>query len=212
MPGSGKTTVISLLERFYAATAGRIAYNGLDITSLALQSYRKEMSLVAQEANLFDGTLRENILLGVDEETTPDEAVFQACRDADMHEFIISLPDGYQTAVGTKGLALSGGQRQRLAIARALIRNPRLLLLDEATSNLDAATEGAVQAVFERNKANRTMIVVAHRLATVQNADVIFVLGDGRVMEKGNHATLVKQRGIYYQMVCYLDVLMFGLC
>ena len=170
------------------------------------------MSLVAQEANLFDGTLRENILLGVDEETTPDEAVFQACRDADMHEFIISLPDGYQTAVGTKGLALSGGQRQRLAIARALIRNPRLLLLDEATSNLDAATEGAVQAVFERNKANRTMIVVAHRLATVQNADVIFVLGDGRVMEKGNHATLVKQRGIYYQMVCYLDVLMFGLC
>ncbi len=173
------------------------------MSDLALHSYRKELSLVAQEAGLFSGSLRENILLGVDADMTTDDQIHQACRDAEIHDFIVSLPEGYSTEVGTKGVALSGGQKQRLAIARALIRNPRLLLLDEATSNLDAETEQLVQAVFEKNKANRTMVVVAHRLATVQNADVIFVLGDGRVMEKGDHTTLIKQKGIYYQMVRY---------
>ncbi|KAK0644568.1 P-loop containing nucleoside triphosphate hydrolase protein [Cercophora newfieldiana] len=198
--GSGKTTVISLLERFYSPVAGRILYNGLDISDLNLSHYRKEISLVAQEPNLFDGTLRENILIGVDEDTITEDQLHQACRDAEIHDFIASLPDGYNTEVGTKGVMLSGGQKQRLAIARALIRNPRLLLLDEATSNLDAETEKAVQAVFEKNKKNRTMVVVAHRLATVQNADVIFVLGDGKVMERGDHAALLRKRGIYYQM------------
>ncbi len=161
---------------------------------------------MSQEPNLFDGTLRENILLGVDETTTSEEQLHQACRDAEIHDFIISLPDGYNTSVGTRGVTLSGGQKQRLSIARALIRKPRLLLLDEATSNLDAETEKSVQAVFEKNKKNRTMVVVAHRLATVQNADVIFVLADGRVVEKGNHASLVSKRGIYYQMVRLIDV------
>jgi hypothetical protein len=150
---------------------------------------------------LFDGTLRENVLLGVDETTTTEEQLHQACRDAEIHDFIVSLPDGYNTEVGTRGVTLSGGQKQRLAIARALIRSPRLLLLDEATSNLDAETERSVQAVIEKNKKNRTMVVVAHRLATVQNADVIFVLADGRVVEKGDHASLVSRRGVYYQMV-----------
>jgi len=198
--GSGKTTVISLLERFYSPNAGRVLYNGLDISDLNLSHYRNDISLVAQEPNLFDGTLRENILIGVDETTITDEQLHQACREAEIHDFIVSLPDGYNTEVGTKGVLLSGGQKQRLAIARALIRNPRLLLLDEATSNLDAETEKSVQAVFEKNKKNRTMVVVAHRLATVQNADVIFVLGDGKVMEKGDHATLLRKRGMYYQM------------
>ncbi|KAL2144004.1 hypothetical protein VTI28DRAFT_9686 [Corynascus sepedonium] len=199
--GSGKTTVISLLERFYTPNAGRILYNGSDISSLCLREYRKNMSLVAQEPNLFDGTLRENVLLGVDEDEDDFEArLHQACRDAEMHDFIASLPEGYDTNVGTRGVALSGGQKQRLAIARALVRNPRLLLLDEATSSLDAETERSVQAVFERNRRGRTMVVVAHRLATVQNADVIFVLADGRVAEKGNHASLLAKRGIYYQM------------
>ncbi|KAM7185763.1 ABC transporter-like protein [Rhypophila sp. PSN 637] len=198
--GSGKTTVVSLLERFYTPRAGRISYNGSDISDLSLGHYRKEISLVAQEPNLFDGTLRDNIFLGVDPDETTEEQLYQACRDAEIHDFIVSLPDGYNTEVGTRGVTLSGGQKQRLAIARALIRNPRLLLLDEATSNLDAETERAVQAVFEKNKKNRTMVVVAHRLATVQNADVIFVLGDGRVIEKGDHSTLLRKRGVYYQM------------
>ncbi|KAK3332340.1 P-loop containing nucleoside triphosphate hydrolase protein [Cercophora scortea] len=198
--GSGKTTVVSLLERFYKPHSGRITYNGLDISDLSMSSYRKGISLVAQEPNLFDGTLRDNVLLGVDADTTTEDQLHQACRDAEIHDFIVSLPDGYNTEVGTRGVTLSGGQKQRLAIARALIRNPRLLLLDEATSNLDAETEKAVQAVFEKNKKNRTMVVVAHRLATVQNADVIFVLGDGKVMEKGDHAALLRKKGIYYQM------------
>lgn len=137
----------------------------------------------------------------MDETLTTDEDVHQACRDAGIHDFIISLPDGYNTQVGSRGVALSGGQKQRLSIARALIRSPRLLLLDEATSNLDAETEKAVQAVLEKNKKNRTMVVVAHRLATIQNADVIFVLGDGKVVEKGNHASLLQKKGVYYQMV-----------
>ncbi|KAI6264090.1 hypothetical protein MCOR28_010140 [Pyricularia oryzae] len=202
--GSGKTTVISLLERFYNATTGSISYNGVEISHLCLPDYLREISLVAQEACIFDGSIRENILLGVEEDQMPakklEEALIQACCDAEIHDFITSLPEGYESVVGTKGVALSGGQKQRLAIARALVRNPRLLLLDEATSSLDSETEKAVQAVFEKTKGSRTMIVVAHRLATVQNADVIFVLGEGKVVEKGNHATLLKMRGIYYQM------------
>jgi ABC-type multidrug transport system fused ATPase/permease subunit len=182
----------------------------LDISDLDLRSYRKDISLVSQEPNLFDGTLRENILLGVDEEVASEEQLRQACRDAEIHDFIASLPDGYNTQVGTKGVTLSGGQKQRLAIARALIRNPRLLLLDEATSNLDAETERSVQAVFEKNKKNRTMVVVAHRLATVQNADVIFVLADGRVVEKGDHSSLLNRRGVYYQMVSLVHTSLFS--
>lgn len=148
----------------------------------------------------------------MDEDLVTDDDVHQACREAEIHDFIISLPEGYNTQVGTKGVALSGGQKQRLSIARALIRKPRLLLLDEATSNLDAETEKAVQAVFEKNRSDRTMVVVAHRLATVQNADVIFVLGDGRVMEKGDHTTLVKKKGLYYRMVSSTESLIFTVC
>lgn len=247
--GSGKTTVVSLLERFYKPNAGRIAFNGMEISNLDLRSYRKDISLVAQEPCIFEGTIRENILLGMDYEEnrggwkeeeegehkkkragkpkktksqTPDskggsseesaaieEVLVQACKDAGIHNFISTLPEGYSTAVGNKGVALSGGQKQRLSIARALVRNPRLLLLDEATSSLDSATERAVQAVFERTRRSRTMVVVAHRLATVQNADVIFVLGDGRVLEKGDHASLLKRRGVYYDMVSFFFFIYF---
>ena len=188
-------------SRFYTPQAGRVLFNSSDITDLSLKPYRKQISLVAQEPNLFDGTLRENILLGVDPLTTTEDQLHQACRDAEIHDFIVSLPEGYETRVGTRGVTLSGGQKQRLAIARALVRSPRLLLLDEATSSLDAETERQVQAVFERNKKGRTMVVVAHRLATVQNADVIFVMGDGKVVERGTHVELVRRRGVYYQMV-----------
>lgn len=165
-----------------------------------LAEYRKSISLVAQEPTLFQGTIRENILLGV-EENTPDADLHQAARDAEIHDFIMSLPEGYNTDVGNRGIALSGGQKQRIAIARALIRKPKMLLLDEATSSLDSESEKLVQAAFERAAKGRTMVVVAHRLATVQNADIIFVLGEGKVLEKGDHLTLLRKRGIYYQMV-----------
>lgn len=158
------------------------------------------ISLVAQEPTLFQGTIRENVLLGVDESTS-NERLHQACRDAEIHDFIMSLPEGYQTDVGSKGIALSGGQKQRIAIARALIRDPKILLLDEATSSLDSESEKLVQAAFERAGKGRTMVVVAHRLATVQNADIIFVLGEGKVLETGDHNQLLRKRGVYYQMV-----------
>jgi ATP-binding cassette, subfamily B (MDR/TAP), member 1 len=164
-------------------------------------NYRKHLSLVAQEATLLKGTIRENILLGVDVNTTTDEQLHQACRDASIHDFIMSLPEGYNTNIGSRGVSLSGGQKQRMAIARALLRNPNILLLDEATSSLDSESERLVQAAFERAGKGRTMVVVAHRLATVQNADVIFVLGEGKLLEQGSHTELLKKRGVYWQMV-----------
>jgi ATP-binding cassette, subfamily B (MDR/TAP), member 1 len=197
----GRCTHNGCSTRFYAVKSGNITYNGVDIGDLNLQEYRKTISLVAQEASLFTGTIKQNVLVGVDEAAVSDEELHQACKDAEMHDFIISLPEGYETRIGLKGVLLSGGQRQRLAIARALIRKPRLLLLDEATSALDSETEKQVQRVFEKTKGERTMVVVAHRLATVQNADVIFVLGDGQVLERGNHAELLAKRGVYYHMV-----------
>lgn len=198
--GCGKTSIISLLERFYQVTSGQIRFDGIDVNDIDLRDYRKAISLVAQEPSLFDGTLRENILLGVDDDSITEDALHQVCRDAGIHDFIVSLPDGYNTKAGIKGILLSGGQRQRVSIARALIRNPRLLLLDEATSSLDSETEKMVQAVFEKTKKSRTMIVVAHRLATIQNADIIFVLGDGQILETGTHASLLQRRGVYYSM------------
>ncbi|KAI2643593.1 ABC transporter-like protein [Xylaria nigripes] len=205
LQGCGKTSIISLLERFYQITSGQITFNGMDIDDINLTDYRKTISLVAQEPSLFDGTILENILLGVDPDAITDNIIHRVCRDAGIHDFISSLPEGYNTKVGTKGVLLSGGQRQRISIARALIRNPHLLLLDEATSNLDSETEKMVQAVFERTKNSRTMVVVAHRLSTIQNADVIFVLGDGQVLESGRHASLLQKRGIYYSMVCSIS-------
>lgn len=199
--GCGKTSIISLLERFYDLDHGKILCNDQDIADVNIYAYRKHLSLVAQEATLFQGTLRDNILLGCDPAAVTDEQLHQACRDASIHDFIVSLPEGYNTNIGSRGVSLSGGQKQRVAIARALIRNPQILLLDEATSSLDSESERMVQAAFERAGKGRTMVCVAHRLATVQNADVIFVLGDGKLLEKGNHVELLKQRGVYWQMV-----------
>ncbi|KAM0363588.1 hypothetical protein HYE67_007407 [Fusarium culmorum] len=198
--GCGKTSIVSLMERFYDLDKGRILLNGKDSTDINMFEYRKYFSLVAQEATLFQGTLRENILLGVDPSSITDEQLHQACRDASIHDFIVSLPEGYNTGIGSRGVSLSGGQKQRVAIARALIRDPKVLLLDEATSSLDSESEKLVQAAFERAKEGRTMLVVAHRLATVQNADVIFVLGDGQLLEQGSHVELLKKRGVYWHM------------
>ncbi|KAI1346307.1 multidrug resistance protein [Xylaria sp. FL0043] len=198
--GCGKTSIVSLLERFYDVNRGQILANGTDIREIDVYEYRKKLSLVAQEPTLFQGTLRENILLGVDPDSISEEQLHAVCRDASIHEFIISLPEGYNTEIGSRGVSLSGGQKQRIAIARALIRQPSVLLLDEATSSLDSESEKLVQAAFERAASGRTMVVVAHRLATVQNADVIFVLGEGKVLEQGSHNELLKKKGVYWNM------------
>lgn len=211
--GCGKTSIISLLERFYIAQSGKILCDEVNVSNTALSSHRSNLALVAQEAALFSGTILENISLGVPLSSLSDcvscerkvkeelqTLVETACRAAGIHEFISSLPEGYETTVGAKGVALSGGQKQRIAIARALIRNPRLLLLDEATSNLDSETEREVMEVFEQSASGITRIVVAHRLSTIQNADIIFVMGEGRVVEKGSHRVLLARKGVYWQM------------
>ncbi|RAR14080.1 leptomycin b resistance protein pmd1 [Stemphylium lycopersici] len=198
--GCGKSTTISLLERFYDASSGRILCNGQDITALEPSEYRKQISLVSQEPTLYEGTIRENVALSMD--TATDAEIEQACRDAQIHDFITSLPEGYGQRLGPKGMSLSGGQKQRLSLARALLRQPKLLLLDEATSSLDSESEKLVQVAIERaaGEGGRTIISVAHRLATIQKADVIFVLGSGKVLEKGDHQVLLKKRGVYWQM------------
>jgi ATP-binding cassette subfamily B (MDR/TAP) protein 1 len=211
--GCGKSTVISLLERFYDPVSGSIIFGGRDISSIRRSSYRKALSLVAQEPKLFEGTIRDNLLLGTEDgqDSPTEERITQACKDAEIHDFISSLPDGYLTELGINAqTSLSGGQKQRLCIARALIRKPLLLLLDEATSSLDSQSEKLVQGAMERlaSKKNMTIIAVAHRLATIQKADVIFVFGEGAlgqgstIIEKGSHLELLRKKGPYWQMVC----------
>ncbi|KAL0264987.1 hypothetical protein SLS55_000943 [Diplodia seriata] len=201
--GCGKTTIISLLERFYDVEPGHgaVLCNGVNVKDLDLYEYRRNLSLVAQETTLFRGTVRDNVLFGVaDSSAISDDRIHEVCRDAFIHDFIVSLPEGYDTDVGQKGVAMSGGQKQRIAIARALLRDPKILLLDEATSALDSESEAIVQAAFERARRGRTMIAVAHRLATIQTADVIFVFDDGRVVEKGTHDELVRKQGTYWEL------------
>ncbi|KAJ5036402.1 hypothetical protein NUH16_004276 [Penicillium rubens] len=207
--GCGKTTIISMLERFYDPYKGNIFLNSENITSIDTTSYRRSLSLVAQEPRLFEGTIRDNITLGLDPSEYTDEELLQACTDAEIHNFITSLPEGYSTDLGIKAqTALSGGQRQRLCIARALLRKPTLLLLDEATSSLDSQSEKVVQGALERLAARRSMtiVAVAHRLATIQKADIIFVFGESQngngsnIVERGSHQDLLRNKGMYWQM------------
>ncbi|KAF8503872.1 P-loop containing nucleoside triphosphate hydrolase protein [Gautieria morchelliformis] len=201
--GSGKSTIIQLAERFYDPLAGHIYLDGQLISEFNVQEYRKNISLVSQEPTLYAGTIRFNILLGA---IIPADAVTQedleaACRDANILEFIQSLPDGFDTEVGGKGSQLSGGQKQRIAIARALIRNPKVLLLDEATSALDSNSERVVQEALDKAARGRTTIAIAHRLSTIQNADCIYFIKDGKVSEAGTHNELLALRGGYYEYV-----------
>ena len=196
--GAGKTTVINLLHRFYDPTEGRITIDGIDLRHVTLESWYRQIALVPQETILFGGTILDNIRYG--NMAANDASVLEASKAAHAHDFITSLPDGYQTLVGEKGVNLSGGQRQRIAIARAILKNPRILLLDEATSSLDTESERLVQEALQRLMEGRTTFVVAHRLSTIQRADRILVLDKGKLVEEGNHAQLMARNGLYHYL------------
>ena len=207
--GCGKSTVIALLERFYDIESGQLFIHGTSLKDLDVHYYRSRIGMVSQDTTLYQGSIHDNILLGLTDAETActdvqlEDLVVRACKSANIHDFITSLPNSYATDIGNRGVSLSGGQRQRLAIARALIREPEILLLDEATSALDTANEALVQTAIEavaREKSGRTTIAVAHRLSTIKQCDRIFVLHRGQVVEEGNHDERVGRRGRYHQM------------
>ncbi len=197
--GSGKSTLLNLIPRFYDVTSGAIMIDGMDIREVNLSSLRSHIALVSQEVILFDDTVRANIAYGRWGES--EEEIVNAAKAAAAHNFIMNLPEGYDTLVGEQGVRLSGGQRQRLSIARAMLKNAPILLLDEATSSLDAESEQQVQAALDRLMKGRTTIVVAHRLATVVDADMIYVIEEGSVLEKGTHLELLENNKTYARLV-----------
>ncbi len=202
MSGGGKSTLADLIPRFYDVTAGRITIDGRDIRDLTLASLRAHIAVVTQFTFLFNDTIRNNIAYG-DPHRSVDEIV-AAARAANAHDFIVEMPRGYETGIGDLGVRLSGGQRQRLAIARALLKNAPILILDEATSALDTESEGLVQEALERLMANRTTLVVAHRLSTIRRADRIVVVVRGAIVESGTHDELLT-RGAEYRKLYELQ-------
>lgn len=193
--GSGKTSVVNLIPRFYDPTAGCIRIDGVDIRSVSLNSLRSQIGVVLQETTLFAASIRENITFGKPDATQSE--IEAAAKDAQAHEFILQMPDGYDTEVGERGRTLSGGQKQRLAIARALLTDPRILILDDATSSVDSETEHLIQLALERVMHGRTTFVIAHRLSTVHSADLILVLDKGRIVARGRHADLLQSSPLY---------------
>ncbi|BFZ01115.1 hypothetical protein BsWGS_04154 [Bradybaena similaris] len=199
--GCGKSTTTQLVERFYDAHSGALLADGQDIRQLNLRWYRRQLGIVSQEPTLFDCSIAENIAYGDTSRVVPMAEIIQAAKDANIHNFVSNLPQGYDTNVGDKGAQLSGGQKQRIAIARALVRNPKILLLDEATSALDSESEKIVQEALDKASKNRTCITIAHRLSTIQNADKIAVVSKGKVIEIGTHSQLVASKGAYYRLL-----------
>jgi subfamily B ATP-binding cassette protein MsbA len=197
--GAGKTTLLSLLPRLYDVTEGRVLVDGVDVRDYSLHALRSSIAIVQQDTFIFTGTVRDNIAYG--RPNASDREIVAAAKAAHAHEFIERLPDGYATLLGERGVNLSGGQRQRISIARALLKDPRILILDEATSSLDAESEAIVQRALERLMRSRTCFVIAHRLSTIRNADRIYVLKGGRVVECGNHDELMVREGAYARLV-----------
>ena len=196
--GSGKSTIINLIPRFYDVTSGRISVDGSDVRDVTLNSLRDQIGIVLQETVLFAASIRENIAFGLDD--VNDEAVIEAAKAAQAHDFIMAMPEGYDTEVGERGVTLSGGQKQRIAIARALLKNPRILLLDDATSSVDTETERLIQIALERLMEGRTSFIIAQRLSTVRMADKALVLQGGRVAAAGTHEELLESSGLYAEI------------
>ena len=193
--GGGKTTICSLLPRFYDIDSGKIAIDDIDIKDFTLKSLRHNIGIVQQDVYIFNGTIKDNIAYG--DPKASDEQIIEAAKNANIHDFIMSLPEGYDTHVGERGARLSGGQKQRISIARVFLKNPKILILDEATSALDNESEKHIQEALEKLSKDRTTIVIAHRLSTIRNADYIYVIANGRIKEQGAHQELMRQKGLY---------------
>jgi len=198
LSGAGKTTLVDLIMRLYEPNQGRIELDGIDIRSIRQRSLRKMMGNVTQETILFNDTVAGNI--GYGKEHASRDEIVQAAKLANAHEFIVNMPQGYDTRIGERGVKLSGGERQRIAIARSILRNPQILIFDEATASLDSHSERLIQQAISRLMKGRTVIVIAHRLSTVRNADKIVVLDDGRIVEHGTHAQLIERNGLYKRL------------
>jgi ATP-binding cassette subfamily B protein len=196
--GSGKTTLAALVPRFYDADAGRVLVDGVDVRELARRSLRREIGVISQDPFLFSASIRDNVALGMPD--APFEAVEAAARAAQAHDFILELPHGYDTVVGERGITLSGGQRQRLAIARALLIDPRILILDDATASVDATTEARIRAGLREVMRGRTTIIIAHRLSTIALADEIVVLDHGRVAARGTQSELLEISPVFREI------------
>ena len=196
--GSGKSTMINLIPRLYDVTGGAVYFDGIDVRDLDLTYLRKNVGVVTQDTYLFNGTIKENLLYAKPDAS--EEEIVSACEKANIHDFIIAQPDGYNTVVGNRGLKLSGGEKQRLSIARVLLKDPALLIFDEATASLDSISENKIQEAIDPLIDSRTSILIAHRLSTILAADEILVVKDGRIVERGKHQDLVKKDGVYREL------------
>jgi len=196
--GSGKSTIVNLLPRLHDVKNGSVKINGIDVRDIDLTYLRQNIGVVTQEAYMFNGTIKENLLFAKADAT--DEEIYKACKIANIHDFIVSQPDGYNSQVGNRGLKLSGGEKQRLSIARVILKDPKILILDEATSSLDSISESSIQSALDVLMKNRTSLVIAHRLSTILQADQILVVSNGRIVEQGSHEDLLEENGVYKQL------------